>query len=309
MTTIPDERASRMGLASLGATHDGALARAVAKDGAVGAWLTLLADSPMQTYALRAQALDLDRLAERTEMAEARFVIPGDDEWPPQLDDLAGHREGQVGSGVPFGLWVRGEALEPRDAVSLTGARASSQYGEVVASDLAQGLTDDGCTVVTSLAYGIDAAALNAVLAAGGRAIAVAASGLSEVRMSGIDALIARLGTEGTLVSEHPPGTSPSRTNFLARARLIAALGRGTVLIEAGGRSGAKHAADWTIDLGKPLMAVPGPVTSALSVMPHDLIARGRAVLVTSASDVRETLAAATITDPSHTDQPERTQP
>jgi DNA processing protein len=162
--------------------------------------------------------------------------------------------------------------------------------GEPVAAELAHGLGERGWTTVSGGAFGIDAAAHRGALAAGAPTVAVLACGVDRAYPSAHSTLFARVLDDGLLVSEWPPGCAALRHRFLVRNRLIAALSRGTVVVEAAARSGAQATANRARDLGKEVMAVPGPVTSAMSVGCHELLRnteRG-AVLVTSAAEVVE---------------------
>jgi DNA processing protein len=142
--------------------------------------------------------------------------------------------------------------------------------------------------VVSGGAYGIDAAAHRAALAAEGATVLVSAGGLDRAYPPGNAGLFERVADSGLVVSESPPGAAPQRRRFLTRNRLIAALSTGTVVVEAAARSGATNTAMHCVDLGRPLMAVPGPVTSAMSVGCHRLLAADtrRAELVTGVDDV-----------------------
>jgi DNA processing protein len=216
----------------------------------------------------------------------ARLVRAGDDEWPSRLDDL--------GDNAPVALWARGEArlsAAAGQSVSIIGSRAASAYGTHVAAGIAAGVAARGWAVVSGAAYGIDGAAHRGALAAGGITVAVLACGVDRAYPAGHADLIATIGQAGVIVSEQPPGRPVSRTRFLDRNRVIAALSAGTVVVEAGRSSGAMHAARHAAELGRPLMAVPGPVTSTASGGCHLLIRNGAAVLVTSGDDVIETLA------------------
>jgi DNA processing protein len=227
----------------------------------------------------------------------ARWLVPGDPEWPTQLDDL--------GAARPFGLWVRGEAdlrWAALHSVAVVGARAATGYGVETARSLADGLATAGWSVVSGGAYGIDAAAHRGCLAAAGTSIAVLAGGPDLLQPIGNAALLAQVADSGALVGELPCGVRPSRSRLLARNRLVAALSRATVVVEAADRSGTRRTAEDAIRLGRHLMAVPGPVTSALSVGCHRLLREGSAVLVSSAAEVVELVGpldpAATGTEP-----------
>ena len=244
-------------------------------------------ESPMGE---RARRLDVDSVERETALRGFRFVHPGSPEWPPRLDELnATGAVSGIEGGRPLGLWVAGpmQLTELGDSgIAIVGARASTAYGDTVASELASELAEAGTVVVSGGAYGIDAAAHRGALASDGATVAVMACGLNELYPRGNDALLRRIRTEQLMVSEYSPGTPPSRHRFLTRNRLIAALSSATVIVEAAVRSGAKNTVAWAQALGRPVLAVPGPVTSALSVTPHRLIREAQAALVTNAHDV-----------------------
>jgi len=214
-----------------------------------------------------------------------RLVCPGEPEWPTQLDML--------GLARPYALWLRGEA-DLRycclRSVSIVGARAATAYGAHVGTEMAAALAERGWTVVSGGAYGIDSCAHRGALAADGVTIAVLACGVDVAYPAGHADLLTAIAAQGVLVSEWPPGRTPTRRRFLIRNRVIGALSRGTVVVEAGLRSGALNTARHARDLGRPLMAVPGPVTSAVSAGCHQVIREWGAVCVTSAADVVEML-------------------
>ena len=141
-------------------------------------------------------------------------------------------------------------------------------------------------------AYGIDAAAHRAALASGGPTVAVLPCGPDHAYPREHAALFVEIAARGAVVSEYPPGALPDRRRFLARNRVIAALPRATVVVEAVRHGGTLVTARRASELGRPVMAVPGPVTSAMSAGSHDLIRTGQAVLVTSAGEVRACLSA-----------------
>lgn len=212
----------------------------------------------------------------------ARVLVPGDVEWPVALDDLAW---------APWALWARGPLrLEETTAraVALVGARASSGYGDEVAARIALPLAERGFTIVSGAAYGIDAAAHRAALAAeDGQTVAVLAGGVDVPYPRANAGLLARIAECGAIVSETPPGGAPARMRFLSRNRIIAAVSSGTVVVEAGLRSGARNTVGHARELGRHVMAVPGPVGSSLSAGCHEEIRAG-ATLVTDADEVAE---------------------
>ncbi|NUT51539.1 MAG: DNA-protecting protein DprA [Saccharothrix sp.] len=222
-----------------------------------------------------------------------RLLVPEDDEWPRwpfnALTVAAGHA---LRCGVePLALWVRGSAdlaAITERAVAVVGSRAASGYGQHVAGEFGFGLAEAGVTVVSGAAYGIDGAAHRGAIAAGGSTIAVLACGVDVAYPAGHRALLERVPGHGLIVSEYPPTHTPARHRFLTRNRLIAALAEGTVVVEAGRRSGAKNTAASTAALGRVLMAVPGPITSVSSSGCHELLRSGMALPVTSVAEIIE---------------------
>ena len=213
----------------------------------------------------------------------AQLVVPGDDTWPISLDDL--------GDCAPFALWVRGrrEALGELDrSIALVGARAATGYGEHVTVEASSGLVDRGYAIVSGAAYGIDGAAHRAALASRGTTIAFLAGGLDRFYPSGHEALLTRVIEAGAAVSEVPCGTAPTKWRFLQRNRLIAAASRAVVVVEAGWRSGSLNTAGHAAALGRPLGAVPGPVTSSASAGCHRMLREYSAVCVTNADEMAE---------------------
>jgi DNA processing protein len=213
----------------------------------------------------------------------ARLLVPDDDLWPTGLDDL--------GDFAPVALWVRGTdaALGTHaTGIALVGARAATGYGEHVAMEASAGLVDRGYTIVSGAAYGIDGMAHRAALASGGTTVAYLAGGLDRFYPSGHDALLTRIAQEGAVLSEVPCGTAPTKWRFLQRNRLIAASSAATIVLEAGWRSGSLNTAGHAAALGRPLGAVPGPVTSAASAGCHRLIREFDAVCVTTPDEMAE---------------------
>ena len=214
-----------------------------------------------------------------------RLVIPGDAEWPSQLDAL--------GEARPWGLWVRGLAdlrFACLRSVSVVGTRAATGYGAHVCGELAVTLAEAGWTIVSGGAFGIDGCAHRAALAVRGITVAVLACGVDRDYPLGHWQMFRSIRERGALVSEWPPGRMPTKPGFLVRNRVIAALSRGTVVVEAALRSGALNTARHAHNLGRPLMAVPGPVTSAQSAGCHEAIRDWGAVCVTGARDVMQML-------------------
>lgn len=216
--------------------------------------------------------------------SRVRALTPDDTAWPVALNDLGVH--------APLCLWVRGDAghLRAPSSVALVGARAATAYGTHVASEIAADCAAGGISVVSGAAYGIDGAAHRGALRAAGPTIAVLAGGVDRPYPAGHDELIARIARTAAVVAEVPCGSAPTKWRFLARNRLIAALSDATVVVEAARRSGALNTAYHAASLGRPLGAVPGPVTSAASAGCHRLMREADAVCVTGGADVRELL-------------------
>lgn len=290
-----DERAARVALAATLEPDDAVTGRLIAAVGVAetvrlatgtgafpkkvdaveaGLWRNKVAPR-MDVHAVTQALLESDRLG-------LRILIPGDSDWPTALNDL--------GERAPTALWVRGATsfltVPLSDRVTITGARAATSYGEHVAGELASDLTHAERVIVAGGAYGIDAAAHRAALAAGGQTLAVMVGGLDRLYPSGNRALLERVGDLGLLASEMPPGATPTKWRFLARNRILGALSGATVIVEAGYRSGSINVAARAAQLGRPVGAVPGPVTSVSSAGTHRLLREGIASLITDATDV-----------------------
>jgi DNA processing protein len=177
------------------------------------------------------------------------------------------------------------------NSVAIVGSRAATGYGQHVAIELAATLGERGIATVSGGAFGIDASSHRGALAAEGVTVAVLAGGVEFGYPRGHGELFAAIAAHGVLVSECPPDSSPTRPGFLIRNRIIAALTSGTVVVEAALRSGALNTARHARELCRPVMAVPGPVTSEQSAGCHELIRDYGAMCVTCASDVTEHVA------------------
>lgn len=290
------ERSARLALSLAVEGGEPAVSELAVVEGGRAAWDGVLAGDFGPAAAARATEADLPRVLTAAQACGARFVIPGDEEWPEPVEALRFCDSVQRRGGVPFGLWLRGPAHLAQvlqRSVSIVGSRASSAYGSGVATDLAADLAEAGVAVVSGGAYGIDVAAHRGALAVQGPTVCVLANGVDVGYPRGNAAIFDRLSVEGLLVSELPPGTTPTRMRFLSRNRMIAALSLGTVVVEAALRSGARNTASWALGCHRPVMAVPGPVDSALSEAPHLLIRNGQAMLVTGADDVLEMISPA----------------
>lgn len=238
----------------------------------------------VERFAARLSELDLERDREVCARIGARTLLPGDAEWPEALGHL---------DDPPWCLWVRGPlnlALVPERSVAIVGARASTPYGNHVAAEIASGVGLRGFTVVSGAAFGIDAAAHRAALAVETPTVAVLAGGVNRPYPPAHTDLIEQVASVGAVVSEVPPGSSPTRPRFLARNRLIAALTTGTVVVEAALRSGSLRTLRDAARLGRPVAVVPGPVTSMASAGCHQAARDECATLVTDAAEVVDLL-------------------
>lgn len=235
----------------------------------------------------------------------ARLITPESAEWPRAEFDLAfgfaatGRSEHvrsyQADAVPPHALWVQGSPLGATVAqsVGVVGTRAVTRYGIEATRQLTTGLATHHWTVVSGGALGVDTAAHEAALAAGGHTVAVAACGIDRTYPARNAGLLRQIAGQGCVVTEYPPGTPPQRHRFLTRNRLVAAMTQGTVIVEAAWRSGALNTLSWAEGLGRVTMAVPGPITGAGSLGCHERIKQGRAQLVTGADDIRALLGAA----------------
>jgi DNA processing protein len=288
----PDgDRFARLLLSRVAEPHDIKLAKVIAEFGAPATVQRMragsLGDDTSANLRPRLEVARPDRDLAAGDAVGARFLIPGDAEWPDQLDDLI--RLGPGEAGVPLGLWVRGP-LDLREAcrrsVAVVGARASTAYGDYVAGELGIGLAERNWTAVSGGAYGIDGCAHRGALAGEGSTIAVLACGIDVAYPRGHAALIERIAQSGLVISEWSPGCAPMRYRFLVRNRVIAALTAGTVVVEAAVRSGALHTANRARELDRHVMSVPGPVTSTMSKGTNQLLREPDVHCVTGVADV-----------------------
>ena len=296
-------RRSWAGLLRVFEPPDSAVADYVARVGAVAAWngikvrrapRAVLSPTAARTEQLTPGELELLVDADLSAAAAigARIIGAGDPEWPEAAlvaFPMAAAR-GTKNAGPPVALYVRGRRLAnlPHQAVAIVGSRANTTYGQRVAADIAMGAAEAGMTVISGAAFGIDTVAHRGALSCPGElpTIAVMACGIDRAYPVANTPLIDRIVELGSVISEYAPGASPARHRFLVRNRLIAGLAAGTVVVEAGRRSGTLSTASASATLGRVLMAVPGPVTSALSVGCHMLLSTGMAILVTGPDDV-----------------------
>ena len=251
--------------------------------------------------ALATRRLRWNRRMERTLNAEAHMaatcgawlVTPADPLWPPQLNDL--------GPARPYGLWCRGDSRHLLDvasapSVALVGSRDPSIYGTEATTHLAAELSRRGYTVISGGAMGIDIAAHRAALTQQGSdlpTIAFMAGGLDRLYPAQNSDALNMIVDRGLIMSEVSVGNTPTRWRFLERNRLIAALARHTIVVEARWRSGALNTARHAMEIGRTLWAVPGQINSPNSVGTNRLLRDGLAQALTEAADILEYDAAA----------------
>ncbi len=295
-TPVPEaERLARVALSCAVEPGDRTTSSLVRQLGPRQALTAQLEPKPGSELAQRLREVDPVRQLEQADRCGIRFLVPGDPEWPAGLDDLDHGVEVQGLGGTPPGVWARGPMplTELATSVAIVGSRSASPYGAEVTRAIAECVARAGVPVVSGGAKGIDFVAHDAALMAGGASLAVLACGVDRVYPEQNRRLLAHLAAEFAVVSEQPPGSAPTRLRFLARNRLIAAMTRGTVLVEAALRSGALNTVGWAEQLSRTVMCVPGPVSSYTSQGVHHWFRRGTSTLVTHGSEVLEVVGAA----------------
>ncbi len=247
--------------------------------GAIGAILAGAAGSDNDRAFLR--EVDPGAVRRRLREAGARFAMPDDPEYWPVFSRLAD---------PPLGVFLRGRPLRlGHRRVAIVGSRRPSGIGVEVARDLGRGVAAAGLVVTSGGAIGIDARAHEAALEVGGTTVAVLGSGIDVEYPATNRRLLGEIAQRGTLVSEYPPGVPAEPFRFPARNRLIAGLSIGVVIVEGVAHSGTRSTADYAVQLGLDVFAVPGSVTSELTAAPHELIRDG-ARLIRGAADLLDDL-------------------
>ncbi len=231
----------------------------------------------------RIKTLSLDQIID--DIGDGFLLTPFSPDWPKVLDELVA---------PPFaltGLGVREILQNLSLSIGIVGTRNPTHYGSRIAAEFASALSDRDWVVVSGGAFGIDSAAHRGALAVEGETIAVLGGGVRSVFPSGNDQLFREISTHGLLLSEVLPSVQAAPHRFLIRNRLIAALARGTLVVEAAHRSGSLRTARDACELLKPVMAIPGPITSPTSEGCHRLINERRAELVSSVAEIVELLS------------------
>lgn len=239
-----------------------------------------------------------DRASEhlaRAALLGARLLIPEDVDWPTHLSDAL-TRAGRPELAPPLALWVHGTAelaVAGERGVALVGATGATNYGDHVAQSFAYQLAQLDHPVIADSAFGISEAAMAGALAAGGTVIAVLGHGIDLRHPALLVRLVDNVAATGLLVSEYAPGTMPTTARRHARARLVAALAAATVVVEAGPGCETLALAATAHQLGRPVMAVPGPITSARSAASNELLREPGTVAVTTTAHITDHLNAA----------------
>ena len=212
------------------------------------------------------------------------FITPEDLSWPTRINQLAI---------PPLGLIVKGDlSILNNPSLAIVGTRNPTPYGVRLAGDFAAGFVDREWDIISGGAYGIDTAAHRGALVAEGRTIAVIASGIDVQYPAGNARLFDEICENGAIISEVMPGVTAMPHRFLIRNRLIAALSLSTLVVEAAFRSGSLRTARDAAELMRPVMAIPGPISSPSSEGCHRLIGERAAELVTSVADAMELISA-----------------
>ncbi len=212
------------------------------------------------------------------EKAGCKLVTLNDSQYPPLLREIH--------DPPPF-LYVNGTLGDTRTGIAVVGSRSASQYGISMARRLGYDLAASGMVIVSGLARGVDSAAHQAAIDAGGRTIAVLGNGLSTIYPPENRALFTRIAENGAVVTEFPIRELPNAYNFPARNRIISGMTLGTVVVEAARKSGSLITAQLAAEQGREVFAVPGSANSLKSTGAHNLLKQG-AKLVTCAADVLE---------------------
>lgn len=218
------------------------------------------------------------------EKAGAQFLTPEHEHWPVGVNQLVN---------PPIGLIVKGDTTcLITNSLAIVGSRKPTNYGANVASEFARAFSDLGWTIISGGAYGIDSYAHRATLQANGRTIAVLATGIEVAYPKSNQKLFNEMSAQGALISELMPQESAMPSRFLVRNRLIAAIAKATLVVEAAYKSGSLRTAHDAAELLRPVMAIPGPINSATSQGCHRLISERAAELITSVADAVEFIGA-----------------
>lgn len=226
-------------------------------------------------------SLDLEKYWDQIQKQHIEVITWQDPTYPPHLKEI---------DQPPPVLYIRGSITnEDQWAVAIVGTRQVTAYGRQVTEELAATLAQNGVTVVSGLARGVDAVAHSAALKAGGRTIAILGSGVDKIYPPEHRQMAEKVMAQGALISDYSPGTPPESTNFPPRNRIISGLSMAVVVVEAGETSGALITAEFAVEQGREVFAVPGNILAPQSKGCNRLIANGARPLL-NAEDVLEAL-------------------
>jgi DNA processing protein len=227
------------------------------------------------------------RQLEKARQLGVKIITFWDNEYPEMLKNIPS---------APVFLFVRGTLTSDEQAcIAIVGTRTPSSYGKLQAEKFARELCARGITIISGLARGVDTIAHRAVVNIGGRTIAVLGSGIDTIYPEENRALAEQICGKGAVISEFPMMTKPDAINFPRRNRIISGLSLGTLVVEAGRKSGALITADFAVEQGRDVYAIPGAITNPKSFGCHDLIQQG-AKLVQTADDIFEEIGMEKIT-------------
>lgn len=244
--------------------------------------MSILREQQLQELLAARERFDLYKMMDEIKQANVKLVTLLDDHYPARLKTIFD---------PPPVLFYRGNLAEEKilPAVAIVGARKATPYGREISSRFASELAQNGVTIVSGLARGVDSAAHRGTLAGNGRTIAVLGCGLDVIYPPENRRLYDEIANKGVLLSEFPLGAPPDSRHFPRRNRIISGLSQAVLVIEAAANSGSLITADFALEQGREVFAVPGPITSRLSFGTNNLIRQG-ARLVQKASDIIEEL-------------------
>lgn len=246
------------------------------------AWLSAgIPQRVVTNFSQVTQQVDLERVMEKIAAGNVRVITWSDSDYPRRLKEI---------DQSPPVLFIRGTInVEDDWAVAVVGTRRVTPYGRQVADEIGRFLAQNGVTVVSGLARGVDAIAHEAALQAGGRTFAVLGSGVDVIYPPEHRKLAAEIIRQGAVISDYPVGTQPDGVNFPPRNRIISGLSLATVVVEAGEKSGALITAEFAVDQGRDVFAVPGSILAAQSQGTNRLIEQGARPLL-KMSEILEAL-------------------
>ena len=245
---------------------------------------TYLNISEIQQIRDRVLSVNIDHLKSEIVAANAEFISSEDFDWPLSCQDL---------SAPPIGLVIKGDRkllTQLSNSISIVGSRRPTNYGLIVANQLASDACKQEIVVISGGAYGIDTAAHKATLMAGGKTVAVLGGGVNHLYPIENGQIFTKIAENGLLISEVMPSVKTMPARFLTRNRLIAALSKATVVVEAEFVSGSIRTARDAAEIFRPVFAIPGQISSKLSDGCHRLIAERVADIATSLDEILEVI-------------------